>query len=130
MEHNIEMIKNIITSSEISSTMAIYDKGDKELFNNGIIVEQKELDKIRQAYKKRNKLFINGIKINKKKYILLNTSKITYDIYFVHCKKYNEGYIFIVIENIIIIVNYYDEYIPYQHDTKIQQIVKEIEKLF
>lgn len=130
MEYNIKKIKNIIDNLNISSTVAIYSENNDELFNSGVIIEQKELNKIRLAHKKRNNLFMNGVKINKNKFILLNMLQIAQDIYFIHCKKYDEGYICIVIKNTIIIVNYYDEFIPYQYDTKIQQMIKEIKKLF
>ena len=84
-----------VTSPVITPDLMKYVdfKDNDELFNNGIIVEKKELHKIRKAYQKRNKLYINGIKINKKKYVLLNTIKIGKKLYFIHCKKYYEGYV-------------------------------------
>lgn len=129
MENNIELIKNIIRNSNILSTLCIYDNNNKELFNDGINITDNELDKIRDAFNKQNNLFLNGIKVNNKKYILLNTSQITDNSYLLHCKKYNEGYICIIVNNIIIMINYIDEYIPYQYDTKIQHIIKEIKEL-
>lgn len=130
MKYNTELMKAIILKSNISSTMAIYDKNNEELLNDGIIIEEKELNRIKKAHQKKNKLFLDGLEINKNKYILLSTYKLAPHIYFLHCKKFDEGYVCININNVILIVKYDDEYIPCQYDTKIQQIIKDIEELF
>lgn len=130
MEYNIELVKKIILKSNLVSNIAIYNKSNEELFNNGIIIHKNELEKIKRAYDIRNKLFLNGIKINKIKYVIINVNKPSHHMYSLHCKKQNDGYICIIINNVILLIGYTDEYIPYQYDTMIQQIISEIEQLF
>lgn len=129
MNNTVEKIINLIKNNKLDFNIAVYDKiNDKEIINE-LSINKLDFININKYYKN-NKLLINGIIINNIKYILLNIVEIKTNIYFIHCKKKNEGYIIIYTNNIIIILNYNNEIIPYQYNNEIQKIINKIKKIY
>lgn len=127
----MESIKKIIIDSNISNYIGIYDNNFNELYNNGLIIQKKELEKVNKICKNnKSKYYKKGLTINNSKQIIINNYQVNDTIYFMHCKKYNESYLFLITSNYKIVINYNGEYLPYQYDIKIQQLINNIKNIF
>ena len=109
----------------LSNLVAIINDDNIILYENGVNIGKEEIEKIKKSYIDINSVYKNGIIIKGEKYIIINVENED-SIKYLHCKKYDEGYICIYMDNIMIVVNYENEILPSQYALKIEKLIKQL----
>lgn len=127
----IETIRKFLLKTKLASIFCIY-KNNKDVYNNGIEINSSDISFLQNLITEcesedaiRNALYLNGLKINDNKFVVVLVEKMD-GLYYIHSKAREEGLVTIIGEGYSLFIYYDDEYLPMLHDLKLEKIKKHI----
>jgi hypothetical protein len=117
----IETIKKYLIKVNLPSIFCIY-KNNKAIYNNGISIDETYIDTLKNINTYKNMLYLNGLRFNDNKFVVVSIDDFNDDIFFVHSKAQEEGVISIIGQDYTLFIYYDNEYLPMLHSLKIDKL--------